>query len=351
MDANLRVVPVGIAGELCIAGIGLARGYLNRPDLTAERFVTGSPDYKERLYRTGDLVRQTHAAELVFLGRVDRQCKVRGFRIEPEEIEILLRSLPQVGEAVAVARSLDGGAPELLAYVQCSGDTDNVIDACRSLVRERLPSHMWPSHPRPGPEQMRPGGRVGLHRGEHGLLARRSKPLRSQPPFILAHLPHQLAELLHLGAVPAVHGPGRGNPRQPFRRGWTGAHTAMHPAAAVAHRRRSAGCPGPGSGTAASTGMGHGHGHAPVRHAFHGVLPRRFCPAPPPGLCRSAFTIASFGPARPSSVTPGGSCSSAGGDDTPIPAAAAEPAWTVPTMACPPWCTVRREPFTYGSSG
>jgi iturin family lipopeptide synthetase A len=143
VDASLRAVPPGVAGELCLAGLGVARGYLGRQDLTAERFVPACPG---RLYRTGDLVRQTRSGELVFLGRVDRQIKVRGFRIEPEEIEIVLRRHAQVREVVVDAFSADSREPALVAYLQCEGEADEVVEACRRLVRESLPHYMCPGH-------------------------------------------------------------------------------------------------------------------------------------------------------------------------------------------------------------
>ncbi|MGH3823935.1 MAG: amino acid adenylation domain-containing protein [Pseudonocardiaceae bacterium] len=105
-------VPVGIAGELCVGGIGLARGYLGCPDLTAERFVDTDAG---RLYRTGDLVRRTANGELEFLGRLDHQVRVGGFRVEPAEVEAVLRSHPAVTSALAMAWK-QGSERHLVAY-------------------------------------------------------------------------------------------------------------------------------------------------------------------------------------------------------------------------------------------
>jgi amino acid adenylation domain-containing protein len=125
LDAALRPVPVGVAGELCLGGDGLATGYLHRPDLTREKFVpdlwsgwSGEPG--ARLYRTGDRVRLRPDGAIEFLGRIDRQVKIRGFRVEPEEIEARLLEHPAVQEAVVAVQDVISGVPgdrRLVAYV------------------------------------------------------------------------------------------------------------------------------------------------------------------------------------------------------------------------------------------
>src|SRR6185312_15793564 len=119
LDPFLRLVPQGVSGELFIAGIGLARGYWRRPSLTAERFLPHpySTLPGERLYRTGDLARQRSDGSIEFLGRTDFQLKIRGQRIEPGEIEAVLRRLPGIQDAVVLAQSGQSGQDRLLAYV------------------------------------------------------------------------------------------------------------------------------------------------------------------------------------------------------------------------------------------
>ncbi|MCP3140924.1 non-ribosomal peptide synthase/polyketide synthase [Pyxidicoccus xibeiensis] len=147
LDAGLRPVPVGMPGELYIAGEGLARGYHRRPDLTAERFLPHpfSDVPGARLYRTGDAARWLPGGELEFLGRVDAQVKLRGLRIELGEVESALASAPGVGHAAAVLRREADGDTRLAGYVvPAPGGTVDVA-AVRDWLKARLPGFMVPS--------------------------------------------------------------------------------------------------------------------------------------------------------------------------------------------------------------
>lgn len=145
LDSGLRPVPVGVTGELHIAGAGVARGYRNRPGLTAERFVAdpfGLPG--SRMYRTGDRVRWDRSGRLQFAGRVDDQVKVRGFRVEPGEVEAALRDHPDV-EGCLVASIAHGREKVLVAYAvgAVPGQLDEI--ALRNFLADRLPPQMLPA--------------------------------------------------------------------------------------------------------------------------------------------------------------------------------------------------------------
>jgi amino acid adenylation domain-containing protein len=141
LDDHGNPTPVGVPGELFIGGVGLARGYHNRPQLTAEKFITHQR--LGRLYRTGDLGRWLPDGALDYLGRLDHQVKLRGFRVELGEIEAVLCEQPAVRAAVVAAREDTPGDKRLVAYVV--PDTDVSAEALRTHLRARLPEYMVPS--------------------------------------------------------------------------------------------------------------------------------------------------------------------------------------------------------------
>jgi amino acid adenylation domain-containing protein len=147
LDQALEPVPVNVPGELYIGGLGVGRGYLNQPALTAERFVPDpfSSEPGARLYRTGDRVRHRSDGELEFLGRVDQQVKLRGFRVELGEIEAALRAQLSVKEAAVLVREDTPGLQVLVAYVTPRSSTPPDPRELRDALRRELPEYMVPS--------------------------------------------------------------------------------------------------------------------------------------------------------------------------------------------------------------
>ena len=165
LDRNQQLVPVGVAGEICIGGVGLARGYLNRPDLTAEKFIANPFGNGDRLYRTGDLGRYLPDGNIEFLGRIDNQVKIRGFRIELGEIEAAINDCDQVKASVALAK--DG---QLVAYIVPNNINEleesykfktqqdeeiivfagekaaELVESVRAKISHKLPEYMIPSY-------------------------------------------------------------------------------------------------------------------------------------------------------------------------------------------------------------
>ncbi|MER6175753.1 amino acid adenylation domain-containing protein [Streptosporangium sp. NPDC001681] len=146
LDDAMRAVPPGVAGEIYVGGRGVGQGYLGSPRLTADRFVP-DPHATEpgaRLYRTGDLARQRPDGTLVFLGRADQQIKIRGFRVEPGEIEGVLAEHPAVRAAAVVADRSDPGNPRLAAHILPAGP-GVPLSELRTYLAERLPGHLVPT--------------------------------------------------------------------------------------------------------------------------------------------------------------------------------------------------------------
>ncbi|HZD94520.1 MAG TPA: AMP-binding protein, partial [Candidatus Sulfotelmatobacter sp.] len=157
VDDAMEPVPLGVPGELCLAGVGLARGYWGRGDLTAERFVPDglSGRLGERMYRTGDLARWLADGNVEYLGRLDHQVKIRGFRIELGEIEAALQEHGRVRQAVVIAREDEPGNKRLVAYVvrepqkeensNGSGRAGLWTSELREHLLGKLPEYMVPS--------------------------------------------------------------------------------------------------------------------------------------------------------------------------------------------------------------
>ncbi|MTE19556.1 amino acid adenylation domain-containing protein [Streptomyces sp. TRM43335] len=208
LDSALRPVEPGRAGELYLAGDGIARGYLARPGLTAERFPAdpfGPPG--GRMYRTGDLVRWRTDGQLEFLGRVDAQVKINGFRVEPGEVEAVLGRHPGVVEAMAAVRTDRPGHPRLIAYpVPVDAAAPPTPEGLRAWLAERLPAHLVPAEIRPTASLPRtPGGKLSRGTEPRPLLAPEPAPApapKPEPASAVAPVPSEPADE-KAGAAPA----------------------------------------------------------------------------------------------------------------------------------------------------
>ncbi|MBI6587684.1 syringopeptin non-ribosomal peptide synthetase SypA, partial [Pseudomonas syringae] len=146
LDEHQQLVPLGVAGELYVAGEGVARGYLNRPEMTAERFLRDPFYANSRMYRTGDLARWNADGTLDYLGRNDDQVKIRGLRVELGEIEAQLSQLPGIEEALVLAREDEPGQPRLAAYfIERAGSLSMPVSELRAALLAVLPGYMVPS--------------------------------------------------------------------------------------------------------------------------------------------------------------------------------------------------------------
>ncbi|WP_027338802.1 non-ribosomal peptide synthetase [Halonatronum saccharophilum] len=143
LDENNKSQPIGVPGELCIAGDGLAKGYLNRPEKTAEVFVDNT--FSEgKMYRTGDLVKMLDDGNIEFIGRIDHQVKIRGFRIELGEIQSKLLEYFAIKEAIIIAKGEKGSVDYLCAYI--TGNRDLTVAELRKFLSKDLPDYMVPSY-------------------------------------------------------------------------------------------------------------------------------------------------------------------------------------------------------------
>jgi acyl-CoA synthetase (AMP-forming)/AMP-acid ligase II len=145
LDAHAEPVPIGVPGELHLGGAAVALGYLGRPELTVERFVPDPFEGEGVLYRTGDLVKHRTDGVLEFVARTDHQLKIRGFRVEPDEVAAALREHPAVEDALVAGLADQRGAQRLAAYVVHRPDGTPTVPELRRFLRQRLPAYMVPS--------------------------------------------------------------------------------------------------------------------------------------------------------------------------------------------------------------
>jgi amino acid adenylation domain-containing protein len=192
LDQQLQPTPIGVTGEMYIGGACLARGYLKRPDITAERFIPHpfSRNPGERLYKTGDLAYYRANGEIEYLGRLDLQIKLRGFRIEPEEIEAALNQYPQIQQSVVDLYEFTPSDMRLIAYITRRPGEKTALDSSqlRSYLQKILPAYMLPAQYVELPEfPLAPGGKVdrrallsAVDRGSSSQVAAYSAPQSEQ---------------------------------------------------------------------------------------------------------------------------------------------------------------------------
>ncbi|KAA6443596.1 non-ribosomal peptide synthetase, partial [Bacillus swezeyi] len=144
MDEDGKLLPIGVPGELCIAGDGLSKGYLNRDELTSETFISHPFIPGERLYKTGDLAKWLPDGNIEFIGRIDHQVKIRGFRIELGEIESQLEKHEDINETIVTAREDGESRPYICAYITANRELP--LEELRGFLGEKLPDYMIPAY-------------------------------------------------------------------------------------------------------------------------------------------------------------------------------------------------------------
>jgi amino acid adenylation domain-containing protein len=145
LDRGMKLLPIGVSGELYIGGEGVGRGYLNNPGLTGERFMDSPFVSEERVYKSGDLVKLIEDVEMEYLGRIDHQVKIRGFRIELEEIRNQLLSVEDITDAVVIDRDDESDEKFLTAYVVSKNRKEMDTSALRNILSRKLPDYMIPT--------------------------------------------------------------------------------------------------------------------------------------------------------------------------------------------------------------
>ncbi|MFJ4617381.1 amino acid adenylation domain-containing protein [Streptomyces sp. NPDC088812] len=182
LDSDLRPVPIGVPGEICVGGSALAAGYLGRQGLTAERFVdTMVADQSERLYRTGDIGRYQPGGLIQYLGRGDGQVKIRGHRVEIGEVESTVKAIPGVADAVVVASDADGPERKLVAFLKPVSGSDTWQNA-QGILSSRLPGYMMPSAIVPVSEfPLTPSGKIDRRALAQRKTVKRGQPVSSGP--------------------------------------------------------------------------------------------------------------------------------------------------------------------------